>query len=138
MGVGPRNTLSFRTATRQFAAAVLLLFARDVTSDPERWHLLTEVSEVEVRVHWVSMTELRAVARTYGKQSKSKAAGFAVLKWNPETDEVVCELFLTARPTRVDDRATMTIGHEMAHCLGFSHQLRPGDAPPERFASRTR
>lgn|GEM_PF-2514852 len=137
VGLPSPPTFLLRRAVRLAAAFVLLLLTLDASAAVERWYSLTTVSEVTVRVHWVSVAELRAAARLYGKRPKSTPAGLAVLKWNPATGKLVCHLFLTAEPTRVDDRATMTLGHEMAHCLGFSHQHGPRDPVRPRLASGT-
>jgi|SRR5690606_994232 len=130
MHAPPLKKLLCRDAVRRAAAVTLLLLAHNAAAGPERWHSLTAVPKVTVYVHWVSTAELRGAAHRYGRQPKSKPTGFAVLKWNPAAGELVCELYLTTPPTRLGDRATMTLGHEMAHCLGFSH--RPGSRDSHR------
>jgi hypothetical protein len=88
----------------------------------ELWKSVADVSEVAVRVHWVSIGELKAVARTYGKRPENETSGFSVLRLDRATGRYVCEIYLRQQPARLQDRATAFLGHEMAHCLGFSHE----------------
>lgn len=87
----------------------------------EVWKQAAAVEQVMVRVHWVSVAELEAVARALGKRPAGEPLGFSVLRQNVATKTYVCDVFLPLRPVRVDDRATRSLGHEMAHCFGFAH-----------------
>jgi hypothetical protein len=86
------------------------------------WSSIAPVDAVTVRIHWVSVAELEAAAREVGKRSADRPLGFSVLRKNVATDGYVCDIYLPQRPERVDDRPTVSLGHEMAHCLGFSHE----------------
>jgi hypothetical protein len=86
------------------------------------WQSVADPSEVTVRIHWASSAEIKAAARKVGKRSETKALGFSVLRLVTATGSYVCDIYLLHRPERVLDRATATLGHEMAHCLGFSHE----------------
>ena len=51
--------------------------------------------------------------------------GFAILKTNRETGDRTCEIYLPdeRRPRRIDDQGTLTLGHELLHCmLGDYHR----------------
>jgi hypothetical protein len=91
-------------------------------SASEPWKSATEVAEVTVRVRWVSEQELRRIARSVGKRAESAPFAFSVLRKNVLTGAFSCDVYLVERPGRVNDRATATLGHELAHCLGFSHE----------------
>jgi len=86
------------------------------------WKPVADVREVTVRVHWVSVGELRAAARRIGKRTDAKPLGFSVLRRNTSTGRFECDVYLVDRPTRLRDSATASLGHEVAHCLGFSHE----------------
>jgi hypothetical protein len=86
------------------------------------WARAAEVAVVTVRIHWASVDELRAAARSVGKRPQAEPFGFSVLRKNVETGAYTCDIYMPRQPTRVDDRITHYLGHELAHCLGFSHQ----------------
>ena len=86
------------------------------------WTSIAAVDTVTVRIHWVSVVELEAAARGVGKSSADRPLGFSVLRKNVATDGYVCDIYLPQRQQRIDDRGTVSLGHEMAHCLGFSHE----------------
>jgi|KBSSwiStaDraftv2_1062776.scaffolds.fasta_scaffold56260_2 hypothetical protein len=86
------------------------------------WARAAEVGTVRVQIHWVSADELRAAARTVGKRPQAEPFGFSVLRKNLETGAYACDIYMPRQPTRVDDRVTNHLGHELAHCLGFSHE----------------
>jgi hypothetical protein len=100
-----------------------LLFALAHSAEAgDVWSSIAPVDIVTVRIHWVSITELEAAARDVGKRSADRPLGFSVLRKNVATDGYTCDIYLPQRPERVDDRPTVSLGHEMAHCLGFSHE----------------
>ena len=86
------------------------------------WKPVAAVTDVAVRLHWVTEAELRAAARSLGKWVTGEALAFSVLRLNPATGAYTCDIYMPNRPSRVQDRATASLGHEMAHCLGFSHE----------------
>jgi hypothetical protein len=63
--------------------------------------------------------------REYGNRVVSDAVvktalrGFSVL--GKRNGELVCLIF-SPKPERFDDSVNTTLGHELLHCLGFSHR----------------
>jgi len=45
--------------------------------------------------------------------------GFSILKTNRETSARTCEIYLPneMRPKKIDDEATLSLGHELLHCM---------------------
>ena len=86
------------------------------------WTPLTPVETVNVRIHWVSIAELRTAARNAGETPRTKPLGFSVLRKHPETGAYSCDIYMPKRPARLKDTATGSLGHELAHCLGFVHE----------------
>ncbi len=45
--------------------------------------------------------------------------GFSILKTNRETGSRTCEIYLPndQRPRTRDDKGTLTLGHELLHCM---------------------
>ena len=85
------------------------------------WTPVEDVDVVVVRVHWVSVGELRAAAKMVGKRPQTKPMGFSVLRKNTETGAYSCDIYFARVPTRLKDDATALIGHEFLHCLAFRH-----------------
>jgi len=106
-----------------FVAGLLLGWgiSSPVAASSEAWEAAVVVPEVRIAIHWVSHSELSKVAFEVGKRARTRPHGFSVLRHNPGTREYRCDIYLLKRPARVDDQATVTLGHELAHCLGFSH-----------------
>jgi hypothetical protein len=100
--------------------SLLLAFSRSDAGDV--WSSVAPVETVTVRIHWVSVAELEEAAGNVGKHNAERPLGFSVLRKNVATDAYVCDIYLPQRPEHVDDRGTVSLGHEMAHCLGFSHE----------------
>jgi hypothetical protein len=51
--------------------------------------------------------------------------GFSILKTNRETGARTCQIYLPneQRPAKLDDDGTLTLGHELLHCmLGNYHR----------------
>lgn len=86
------------------------------------WQRAAEVGTVTVHIHWVTLDELKAAALRLGKRPQARPMGFSVLRKNVETGAYVCDIYMPSEPTRVDDRVTNLLGHEFAHCVGFSHE----------------
>lgn len=75
---------------------------------------------VRVEVTWVeSQAELDAKRREFGRVAadsviRTKLTGFSVL--GKRDGELVCLIF-APKPRDEDDKATLVLGHELAHCL---------------------
>src|SRR5262245_14933302 len=110
---------------RVVCCAVLLALCRCADAG-DLWKSIASVDAVTVRIHWVSMIELEAAARAVGRPRSDRPLAFSVLRKNVATDSYVCDIYLPQRPAKVDDRGTVSLGHEMAHCLGFSHEQARG------------
>lgn len=102
--------------------ALWLALARSTAHAADVWAQVADVGTVTVRIHWGSEQELRAAARSFGKRRQSELFGFSVLRKNLETGAYTCDIYMPRSPTRVDDRVTNHLGHELAHCLGLSHR----------------
>jgi hypothetical protein len=86
------------------------------------WTTVADVESVTVRIHWVTVAELRAAAAKVGKRPPSEPLGFSVLRKEIHTGAYACDIYMLHRPQRVDDHATVSLGHEISHCLGLSHE----------------
>lgn len=87
------------------------------------WRRAAVVSgEIRLNINWVSLAELKAKAREAGQRAVSRPSGYSILRLNVRTGEYRCDIYLIAEPKRLGDRATATLGHELAHCLGYSHE----------------
>lgn len=84
-----------------------------------------DVNEMRVVVAYVSTNELVNLQRKYGagidlrEIRQDYRHGFSILKTNRETGARTCEIFLPndQRPRHVDDKGTLTLGHELLHCM---------------------
>jgi hypothetical protein len=82
-----------------------------------------DVSDLRVVVRRLTPVELANLQRQHGlhidRRNIRQGRGFSILKRNVETGAFTCEIYLPAdeRPRLVDDKATLTIGHELLHCL---------------------
>lgn len=92
-----------------------------------------DVQEMRVLISYVSTGQLVELQRKYGSHIDRRDLrqdyrhGFSILKTNRETGARTCEIYLRHehRPREVDDGGTLTLGHELLHCmLGDYH--RPG------------
>jgi hypothetical protein len=90
-----------------------------------------DVQDLRLVVNYVSTGELVQLQRKYGKHidlhdvAQNHRHGFSILKTNRETGARTCEVYLPTeqRPNSVDDAGTMTLGHELLHCmLGDYHR----------------
>jgi hypothetical protein len=90
-----------------------------------------DVRELRLVVSYVSTGELIQLQRDYGKHidlrdvRQNHRHGFSILKTNRETGARTCEVYLPSgqRPGEVDDSGTLTLGHELLHCmLGDYHR----------------
>jgi hypothetical protein len=90
-----------------------------------------DVQDLRVMVNYVSTGELVQLQRRYGAHIDRRELrqdyrhGFSILKTNRETGARTCEIYLPNehRPDKVDDDGTLTLGHELLHCmLGNYHR----------------
>jgi hypothetical protein len=88
----------------------------------ELWTVIEDVQAVAVRIHWVSRVELLAVARKAGQKPQKEALAYSELRKNKETGAYTCDIYMPSRPIRTWDKPTISLGHELAHCLGFVHE----------------
>jgi len=83
-----------------------------------------DFNEMRVVVTYVSTGELANLqehgARTDLREVRQDYRhGFSILKKNRETGVLTCEIYLPndKRPREVDDEATLSLGHELLHCM---------------------
>jgi hypothetical protein len=84
-----------------------------------------DISDMQVIVTFVSTGELVNLQRKYGAHIDLREIrqdyrhGFSILKTNRETGARTCEIYLPVdqRPREVDDEATLSLGHELLHCM---------------------
>lgn len=84
-----------------------------------------DVNDMRVVVTHVSTGELVNLHRKYGATVDLREIrqyyrhGFSILKTNRETGVRTCEIYLPndKRPRQVDDEATLSLGHELLHCM---------------------
>ena len=90
-----------------------------------------DVQDMRVTVSYVSTGQLVQLQRKYGARidlrdvRQDHRHGFSILKTNRETGARTCEIYLPNddRPDKVDDGGTLTLGHELLHCmLGDYHR----------------
>jgi hypothetical protein len=90
-----------------------------------------DVHDLRLVVNYVSTGELVQLHQKYGKHidlrdvRQDHRHGFSILKTNRETGARTCEVYLPneQRPGEVDDAGTLTLGHELLHCmLGDYHR----------------
>jgi hypothetical protein len=84
------------------------------------------VNDMRLVVQYVSAAELTSLQRRYGSPTidrrdirQSHRRGFSILKTNRETGARTCEIYLSAQqlPREVDDEGTLSLGHELLHCM---------------------
>jgi hypothetical protein len=84
-----------------------------------------DVNEMRVVVSYVSTGDLVNLQDKYGARIDRRDIrqgyrhGFSILKTNRETGARTCEIYLPneKRPREVDDEATLSLGHELLHCM---------------------
>ena len=84
-----------------------------------------EITDMRVVINYISTGELIKLQQRLGggadlrdiRQSNHK--GFSILKTNRETGARTCEIYLPTqqRPREVDDAGTLSLGHELMHCM---------------------
>jgi hypothetical protein len=76
-------------------------------------------------VRYVSTGELVKLQKEFGARvdvrdiRQSHRRGFSILRTNRETGARTCEIYLPSdeRPREVDDDGTLSLGHELLHCM---------------------
>jgi len=90
-----------------------------------------DASDMRIVVSYVSTGQLVNLRSQFGSHIDRREIrqdyrhGFSILKTNRETGARTCEIYLPndQRPLKVDDVGTMTLGHELLHCmLGDYHR----------------
>ena len=90
-----------------------------------------DIQDMRLVVKYVSTGELLHLHRKFGRNvdlhylRQDHRRGFSILKTNRETGARTCEVYLPneQRPAKVDDDGTLTLGHELLHCmLGDYHR----------------
>ena len=92
---------------------------------PDRWMTHRAVGlldRVTLRIHWYeSLAALREAA--IGRDvAPGDLRGFSILSRNTKTGEYSCDVFVVKMGGALVDRdRTVTFGHEVLHCFGWSH-----------------
>jgi hypothetical protein len=90
-----------------------------------------DFADFRLVVAYVSTNELMDLQRRHSvlpelrDVRQSSRHGFSILKRDQKTGLVTCEVYLpnAKRPRLVDDDGTLTLGHELLHCmLGDYHR----------------
>jgi hypothetical protein len=93
---------------------------------PDRWRPHEKVGvldNVTLRMHWHDNLEALRAAAIGHNLNVVDLHGFSTLRRNKETGEWVCDVFVVRmRGALVDNARTVTLGHEILHCVGFSHE----------------
>ena len=84
-----------------------------------------DFNDMRIVVTFVSTNELVNLQRKYGAKIDLREIrqdyrhGFSILKTSRETGARTCEIYLPneKRPLKVDDDATLSLGHELLHCM---------------------
>ena len=92
---------------------------------------ILDIQDMRVLVRYVSTGELVQLHSKYGARVDLREIrqdyrhGFSILKTHRESGARTCEIYLPNqhRPSKVDDAGTLTLGHELLHCmLGDYHR----------------
>src|SRR5687767_12919533 len=84
-----------------------------------------DINDMRIVIAYVSTNELANLQSKYGGRIDLREIrqdyrhGFSILKTNRETGARTCEIYLPndQRPREVDDEGTLTLGHELLHCM---------------------
>ncbi|MEO8464958.1 MAG: hypothetical protein ABI640_06425 [Gammaproteobacteria bacterium] len=89
------------------------------------------INDMRLVIAYISPTDLLSLQQEHGAHVDMHDIrldyrhGFSILKTNRETGARTCEIYLpnTKKPRAVDDEATLSLGHEVLHCmLGKYHR----------------
>jgi hypothetical protein len=113
----------------------IVLIAQALTAQPaaatDAIKPTLDVQDMRIVVSYVSTGELVRLQSKFGAHIDRRELrqdyrhGFSILKTNRETGARTCEIYLPNehRPAKVDDNGTLTLGHELLHCmLGAYHR----------------
>jgi hypothetical protein len=82
-----------------------------------------DFNDMRVVVNYVSTNELLNLQGRHSADLRELRQdyrhGFSILKRSRETGALTCEIYLPndKRPRQVDDEATLSLGHELLHCM---------------------
>jgi hypothetical protein len=84
-----------------------------------------DVRDMRIVIAFVSPAELAALQRRYGANvdlrdiRQNHRRGFSLLRTNAVSGARTCEVYLPSdrRPREVDDEGTLSLGHELLHCM---------------------
>ena len=107
----------------------LVILAQALCAGPVRGAELLkptiDINDLRVVVTYLSTDQLVNIQHKYGSYvdrrdiRQSSRHGFSILRTNRETGARTCEIYLPneKRPREVDDQATLSLGHELLHCM---------------------
>ena len=101
------------------------LFAAPAAPGGELIKPTLDFKDLHVVVTYVSTGELVNLQRQHGAQidlreiRQDYRRGFSILKRDRETGALRCEIYLPndQQPRAVDDEGTLSLGHELLHCM---------------------
>jgi len=107
------------------AFAVSLALLQRPVHGGEMMKPTVDFNDLRVVVTYVSTGELVNLQDKYGAHIDRREIrqdyrhGFSILKTHRETGARTCEIYLPndQRPREVDDEGTLTLGHELLHCM---------------------
>jgi len=107
------------------AFAVSLVLLQRPVQGGELLKPTVDFNDMRVVVTYVSASEVARLQQKYGANvdrydlRQNHRRGFSILKTNRETGARTCEIYLPndQRPREVDDEGTLTLGHELLHCM---------------------
>ena len=84
-----------------------------------------DFADMRVVVRYVSSGELLNLQAKYGDRpdrrqiNQDHRRGFSILRRSRETGLLTCEIYVlnAHRPREVDDEGTLSLGHELLHCM---------------------
>lgn len=117
-----------KTGTRAALSLILAVALAALQRPAQSGEMLKptiEVSDFRFVVRYVSTGELVNLQDRYGAHidrrdiRQSHRRGFSILRANRETGARTCEVYLPTelRPREVDDVGTLSLGHELLHCM---------------------
>lgn len=117
------NTATTAALSLVFATSLALL-QRPVQAG-EMMKPTVDFNDMRVVVNYVSTGDLVNLQRQFGARvdvrdvRQSHRHGFSILKKNRETGALTCEIYLPndKRSVEVDDEGTLSLGHELLHCM---------------------
>ena len=116
--------------TLHLAMLVCALCARQVVA-ADLIEPTLDFADMLVVVRYVSTGELLNLQAKHGGRPDRREIrqdyrrGFSILRRSRETGALTCEIYLlnASRPHEVDDDGTLSLGHELLHCmLGDYHR----------------